>query len=133
MALKRVFSLLAVGGAFMHQSFTHVSGRLDVIPIDIIVYYGHILQVQSLPTESNVIHYLQKGSRVKSVERTIEDIVDALENNSVTEWGQVLANTERAAHGMQWGSIGVTTLALILPEEFASQITPSIVTGFVSN
>jgi len=63
MGLRRVFSLLAIGGHFLHQSFTKVGTQLDNEPIYYIIYYGYIIQSMNLPTSSNVIHYLQENPR----------------------------------------------------------------------
>lgn len=54
----RAMATLAVGSAFMHQSYTYVGARFDNLMISIISYLGHQMIVQNLPYQSNMITQL---------------------------------------------------------------------------
>jgi len=45
---------LAVGSAFMHQSYTYVGARFDNLMISIISYMGHQMIVESLPVSNEI-------------------------------------------------------------------------------
>ena len=60
---EKIMATLAVGSAFMHQTYTFVGARFDNLMISIISYLGHQMMVQNLPVKSPMITELQKEWR----------------------------------------------------------------------
>ena len=60
---KKIMATLAVGSAFMHQTYTFVGARFDNLMISMISYLGHQIMVQNLPTKSAMLTDLQKTWR----------------------------------------------------------------------
>lgn len=69
---------LAVGSAFMHQSYTFVGARFDNLMISMISYLGHQIMVQYLPTKSALITDLQKEWRSMNSTQVVANITNTI-------------------------------------------------------
>jgi len=59
----KAMSALAVGSAFMHQSYTYVGARFDNLMISLISYLGHQSMVQNLADKSPILQELSNVTR----------------------------------------------------------------------
>lgn len=72
--LKRLFSVLAAGSAFMHGSLTNVGNSYDVNAISLISAFSHKLQVLGLKSNSSILHQLSEKPRRQDLDEVIENI-----------------------------------------------------------
>jgi hypothetical protein len=114
---------LAVGSAFMHQSYTYVGARFDNLMISVISYLGHQMIVENLPKVSNEIVELQKEPRSMNSTALMKNITDTLAYRPVPEWGKALDTGDFPKdYFKNFGAIVCDVVALILPNPAAKAL-----------
>ena len=125
----RSMASLAVGSAFMHQSYTYVGARFDNLMISIISYLGHQQMIDNLPYKSNMIKELQNEPRSMNSTQLLDNITNTIALEPVPEWGKALDLGDYPKDYFQnFGAIVSNMACFMLPGFVASQAIQLIAT-----
>lgn len=115
---------LAIGSAFMHQSYSYVGSRFDNLMISVISYLSHKMMVQNLPNKSLMVSDLQWEPRTVNVSQLINNITETIATKPVPEWAQILDTADYPRDYISsFGAIVCNFFAFVFPENI---VTPLI-------
>lgn len=114
---------LAVGSAFMHETYTFVGARFDNLMISIISYLGHQMMVQNLPVKSPMITELQKEWRSMNSSQVVANITNTIATQPVPEWGRVMDQGDFPHdYFTNFGAIVANFVCFMFPSHIASYL-----------
>ena len=122
-AMKRAFAALASMSAFFHGSYTRVGQTYDNQDIALIASLGHHASVQSLLSDSTILHQLSETPRNQTILEICDIMTDTIYSQPVSAWRKVIDESDYE-HSYQntFGAIIANILNLVLPESVTKPI-----------